>query len=61
MIDTLARLARMRPDEIRIRALQELSKRLGKPPACRLRSVSGPAPVFFDLPAHLLQFALFFL
>jgi len=51
MIDTLARLARMRPDEIRIRALQELSKRLGKPPACRLRSVSGPAPVFFDLPA----------
>ena len=51
-------LLRKPPHEIRTRALQEFFKRWGRPPACRLRRVSGPAPAFVDLappPANLVQ------
>ena len=51
MIHSLARLVRMRPNELRTRVQQALSKRLGRPAPCRLQPVTGPAPVFFDLPA----------
>jgi len=49
MIETLARLARMGPDEIRTRAQQALSKRWGRPPAFEAISPKA-SPVFPDLP-----------
>ena len=45
----LARLARMRPDELRTRAQQAVSKRWAKPPACRLIDTSA-SPSLPDLP-----------
>jgi len=51
MMRTLARLGRMSPEEIRVRAGQALAKRFGRPPAFRPRRYDGPAPVFFELPA----------
>jgi hypothetical protein len=49
MTETLARLTRMGPDEIRIRAQQALSKRWGRPPA--FESISCAAsPAFVDTP-----------
>jgi len=46
---TLARLARMGPDEIRTRAQQALSKRWGRPPAFDVVPCSA-APIFLDPP-----------
>ena len=46
---TLARLARMGPDEIRVRAQQALSKRWGRPPAFEAISCAAE-PLFPDFP-----------
>jgi hypothetical protein len=46
---TLSRLVRMRPDELRTRAQQAVSKRWAKPPACRLIP-SSARPSFPDPP-----------
>ena len=50
MTKTLARLARMSPDEIRTRIRQAFDKRWQTPPACRL-AASSAFPVFLDPPA----------
>ena len=58
MTRSLTRLARMRPDEIRIRAQQALSKRIDRlrfqwalqPPARPLARSPYPVPAFFDPP-----------
>jgi len=46
----LARLLGMRPDEIRVRAYQAISKRWAQPPVCRLTS-SKTQPVFLESPS----------